>query len=171
MNLLPPNPFPNVTIGRYTYGHAKFHNLDGPHKITIGNFCSLAEGTTFLLHSEHEMDRFSTYPFHALEPGIGLEDNSFAKGDIIVGHDVWFGINVIVTSGVVIGTGAVIASGAVVTKSVPPYAVVGGVPAKVIKFRFDGDRVCNLLESRWWEKPLEDIIKDRLTEDHARRKI
>ena len=79
-------------------------------------------------------------------------------GYTVIEHDVWIGVNAVILAGVKIGTGAVIGSGAVVTRDVEPYAIVGGVPAKLIKFRFDADTIKKLMDSKWWEKNIDDLI-------------
>jgi len=104
-------------------------------KLVIGSYCSIAEGVQFLLGGEHEVHTISTYPFKVKV--FGYTSEAGTKGSIIVKDDVWIGTNAIICSGVTIGQGAIIAAGAVVTKDVAPYAIVGGNPAKVIKYRFD----------------------------------
>ena len=127
--------FENVTIGQYTYGPLTVLDFGKKHHLTIGSFCSIASGVVFNLSGDHAIDRLSTFPFKAkaLE---GPMNEATSKGDIYVGDDVWIGQNAIILSGINIGQGSVVAAGAVVTTDVPPYAVVGGVPAKVIKYRF-----------------------------------
>lgn len=127
-----------VQVGKGTYGSLFVVTRDYQNvKLSIGNYCSIAGGVKFLLSGNHQYDIISTYPFEVLilnshEAGIAV-----AKRDIVVGDDVWIGENAIVCSGVTIGQGAIVAAGAVVTKDVEPYAIVGGNPAKVIKFRFN----------------------------------
>ena len=103
--------------------------------MVIGSYCSIAEGVKFLLGGEHQINSISTYPFKVKVFGYKLEAGT--KGSIIIKDDVWIGANAIICSGVTIGQGAIIAAGSVVTKDVEPYAIVGGNPAKVIKYRFD----------------------------------
>ena len=103
--------------------------------LKIGHFCSIAQGVTFVVCSDHPTDRISTYPFKAVCLG-SQKYEAVSNGDIIVEDDVWIGNGATILSGVRIGQGSVVAAGAVVTKDVPPYAIVGGVPAKVIKYRF-----------------------------------
>ena len=112
--------------------------------LSIGSFCSIAGEVTFLLNAEHDISTISTYPFKVMVMGQKAEAST--KGDIIVDDDVWIGERATIMSGVHIGQGAVIAAGSVVTHNVPPYAVVGGVPAKVIKYRFSKQIIDALLK-------------------------
>ena len=125
-----------IVIGKKTYG--EIHITDWSFldtKLQIGSYCSIAPNVQFLLGGEHQINSISTYPFKVYEFGYAREAGS--KGDIVVKDDVWIGTNAIICSGVTIGQGAIVAAGAVVTKDVEPYAIVGGNPAKVIKYRFD----------------------------------
>lgn len=124
-----------VKVGRYTYGGINVSAYNKSSKLTIGNFCSIAPKVAFMLSSDHFINHISSFPFKVKVLEENLEGVS--KGDIIVDDDVWIGYDSTILSGVHIGQGAVIAAGAVVAKNVPPYAIVGGVPAKVIKYRFD----------------------------------
>jgi Hexapeptide repeat of succinyl-transferase len=103
----------------------------------------------------------TTYPFSAfreLWPGApGSEDYHTSRGDVTIGHDVWLGSGAIIMSGVTVGHGAVVAAHAIVTRDVPPYAIVGGNPAKVIRYRFDESIIADLLDARWWDLPQEKI--------------
>lgn len=121
-----------VYIGNKTYGGIAVYN-DTDKKLLIGNYCSIGERVVFLLGHDHKTDYISTYPFDYMLVGK-LE--AVSKGDITIEDDVWIGYGATILSGVKIGQGAVIAAGAVVTRDVPPYAIAGGVPAKVIKWRF-----------------------------------
>lgn len=125
-----------VIVGKGTYGglHVDVFS-DGPEKLIIGNYCSIGPHVFFILASEHPYKGFSTYPFKVK---FGLQEREAqSKGDIIVGDDVWIGLGSIINSGVHIGKGAIVASGSVVVKDVEPYSIVGGNPAKHIKYRFD----------------------------------
>ena len=129
-----------VTVGNFSYGELTIINFSDKEKLIIGNFCSIASGVVFVLNGDHALNRVSTFPFKAKALFTNPKE-AVSKGDIIISDDVWIGENAIILSGVHIGQGAVIAAGAVVTKDVPPYAIVGGVPAKVMKYRFSQD-VC-----------------------------
>lgn len=128
-----------IQIGRNSYGllDVQFSNTNS--HLIIGNYCSIADGVKFLPSADHYLDRISTYPFKAL--CLTGEQESITKGDIVVDDDVWIGYGATILSGVHIGQGAVVAAGAVVNKDVPPYAIVGGVPAKIIKYRFEPDMI------------------------------
>ena len=126
--------FDNVSVGKYSYGELNIVDFGDSHKLSIGNYVSIAQNVTFLLNGEHYVDQISSFPFKVKV--MGQQAEAFSKGNIIVDDDVWIGYGAIIMSGVHIFQGAVIAAGAVVTKDVPPYAIVGGVPAKVIKYRF-----------------------------------
>lgn len=134
-----------ISVGAESYGILNVNTFaHAPSKavgLEIGRYCSVADGVSFLLAGEHNINSLSTFPFERYMPGEERMDCSISKGKIILNDDVWVGHSATILSGVTIGQGAVIAAGAVVTKSVPPYAVVGGVPAKVIKFRFSSQMV------------------------------
>lgn len=140
------NPFNinKVFVGKETYGGLTVDNYGKDRKLYIGNYCSIATNVMFILDADHYTDHISTFPFKAKILNSGLEGVS--KGDIVVDDDVWIGYGATILSGVHIGQGAIIAAGAVVTKDVPPYAIMGGVPAKVIKYRFDNSLVKELLQ-------------------------
>ncbi|MDE5580431.1 MAG: CatB-related O-acetyltransferase [Treponemataceae bacterium] len=125
-----------VVIGRKTYGEiyiSDHSELDT--KLIIGSYCSIAPGVQFLLGGEHNINTVSTYPFKVMCFGYKREAGS--KGNIVIQDDVWIGQKAIICSGVTIGQGAIVAAGAVVTKDVEPYSIVGGNPAKIIKYRFE----------------------------------
>ena len=137
--------FSAVSVGKGTYGELEVYTFNDGPTLRIGNYCSIAPSVKFVLSADHYLNHVSTYPFKAKLVSPESKEG-VSKGDIIVGDDVWIGIGSIILSGVNIGQGAVISAGAVVTKDVPPYAVVGGVPAKVIKYRFDAETIKELLK-------------------------
>lgn len=124
-----------VSVGKGTYGALDVRHFGNPdEQVIIGNYCSIGPECVFMTGGEHRYDGLSTYPFRTK---LGLCANeSITRGPIVLKDDVWLGMRVTVMSGVTIGKGAVVAAGAVVTRDVPPYAIVGGVPAKIIKYRF-----------------------------------
>lgn len=132
-----------VRVGNFTYGTINIVSTNNGSKVTIGHFCSISDNVKFIINNDHPTDHISTYPFKARI--LHDKPESISKGDIIVHDDVWIGINATIMSGVEIGQGAIIAAGAVVTRDIPPYAIVGGVPAKIIKYRFEQDMVDKLI--------------------------
>lgn len=133
-----------VTVGRKTYGTLDVRMYGHPdEQLTIGNYCSIGPETVFMLGGEHSYDNLSTYPFRTMYQMAPHE--ALSRGPVIVEDDVWIGTRALILSGVRIGQGAIIAAGSVVNKDVPPYAIVGGVPAKVIKYRFSPELIEVLL--------------------------
>ena len=131
-------------IGKHTYGCIDVHASTRESRLFIGNYCSIAEEVSFLLSAGHSTSCLSTFPFRVHCLGQGAEATT--KGDIVIADDVWIGYRCTILSGVHIGQGAVVAAGSVVTKDVPAYAIVGGVPAKIIKYRFDPEMIEQLLK-------------------------
>lgn len=132
------NIFPHeiVEVGVMTYGNLDVRTWGNKEeKLIIGSYVSIAQDVIFILGGNHRYDTLSTYPFKVMV--LGEKEEALTKGAIIVEDDVWIAVGVIVLSGVTIGKGAVIAAGSVVTKDIPPYAIVGGNPARVIKYRFE----------------------------------
>ena len=153
-----------VEIGRHTYGSPNVYAWNTSTKLSIGNFCSIAEGVVFILGGEHRIDWITTYPFNVKGdewPNSKLVNgHPSSKGDVSIGHDVWIGHGALILSGVRIGNGAVIGAGSVVTRNVDDYAVVAGNPAKFVKFRFDETRINELLNMAWWDWSDEEINKN-----------
>jgi virginiamycin A acetyltransferase len=147
-----------VSIGAYSYGEL-FDPALTPPGVVIGRYCSLAPGVRF--HPQnHPLDRLTTHPFF-YDRRLGLLDHDHLDPALItVGSDVWMGRNVMVTPGCkTIGHGAIVGTGAVVTRDVPPYAVVGGNPAKIIKYRFDEPMIAELLASQWWQRDIRSLAQ------------
>lgn len=147
-------------VGNYTYGVINLSSTNDISKVYIGNFCSIASNVVFLINNEHRLDHISTYPF--MNKIVTGESEAISKGDIVVDDDVWIGNDVKVTSGVHIGQGAVIGTGAIVTKDVPPYAIVGGIPAKVIRYRFAESTINELLKIDYSRMDVE-FIKENIS--------
>lgn len=147
-----------VTIGRYT-------SISGPNTdivnsifpINIGSFCSIARSVS-IQEFNHNAENFTTYFIekNLLNKNKKSLNEKVSKGPISIGHDVWIGAQCVILSGAVIGDGAIIAANSVVTGNVPPYAIVGGTPAKIIKYRFSEDKINSLLESDWFNKITKD---------------
>jgi len=159
---------PQVIVGEHTYGLRRetFFAYHPDDRVTIGKFCSIADGVR-IVFGGHETGRVSTFPFKALCFGGEPYVDSTSKGNITIGNDVWIGVNAVILSGVQIGHGAVVAAGAVVNKNIPPYALAGGVPARVIKYRLRPDQIESLLQIQWWDWPMNKIRQnlDLLYED------
>lgn len=164
---------PNIFVGEYTYfddrryGPEKFEENNVLYnynfskvKLVIGKFCALAAETRFIMTGDHKLDAISTYPFpvfgHGWESAFNVHDLP-VKGDIIIGNDVWFGYDSLIMNGVTIGHGAIIGTRAMVVKDVPPYSIVAGNPAKVVKKRFDDAVIDRLLQIAWWDWDIEKI--------------
>lgn len=154
---------PQYQSGKYSYGNPKVIDWhDGP-TLKVGNFTSIADGVTILLSGEHNYEWISNYPFLANDDFVNpLQQTKYLKkkGDVVIGNDVWIGCNALILTDVKIGDGAVIAAGAVVVEDVPPYAIVGGVPAKLIKYRFNEEKIKTLLQTKWWNWDISEIKKN-----------
>lgn len=167
---------PSIEVGDYTIyndfisdprqfeqNNVLYHYPINHERLIIGKFCSIACGVKFLFNcANHTLKSLSTYTFPLFYEDCGLEKSNVAsawdnKGDIVIGNDVWIGFEVVILAGVKIGDGAIIGTRAVVTKDVPPYSIVGGIPAKVIRKRYSPDIIEQLLSLRWW-----DWTKDRI---------
>lgn len=151
---------------RFQQNNVLYHYPINEDKLIIGKFSSIACGAKFLFNSaNHSMLSLSTYPFPLFFEEWQLEKENVTeawhnKGDIIIGNDVWIGYEAVILSGVTIGDGAIVGARAVVTKDVPPYTIVGGIPAKPLKKRFNDHTITQLLHMKWWEWPKEIIAKN-----------
>lgn len=163
---------PTIIAGEYSYYDAPegdtFENRVLYHYevlgdyLRIGKFCQFAPGVTFIMNgANHKMDGFSTYPFnifgHGWEKFTPSLDELPFKGDTVVGNDVWIGTEALIMPGVRIVDGAIVAARSVVTRDVPPYAVVGGNPAILIRMRFPDAVITELLQIRWWDWDIQTI--------------
>ena len=169
---------PDIEVGDYTMyndfvhdpidfekNNVLYHYPVNGDRLVIGKFCSIACGAKFLFNSaNHTLNSLSNYPFPIFFEEWQLDKKDVAsawdnKGDIVIGSDVWIGYEAVIMAGVHVGDGAIIASRAVVTKDVPPYTIVGGMPAKEIRMRFDKDTVDRLQELQWWNWNIEKITR------------
>ena len=168
----------NIEIGDYTY----YDDPDGPDqfqtkcvlhhypfigdKLIIGRFCAIAEGARFIMNgANHALSGFSTYPFNIFGHGWekGFDPSTWTReirGDTVIGNDVWIGMEAITLPGVKVGDGSIVAAKAVVSHDVPPYSIVAGNPAKLVKARFDRKTVQRLLDIAWWDWPLAKITRN-----------
>lgn len=146
-----------VEVGRGTYGPIKLIATGAQAKLRIGSWCSIARGVTFVMNNEHPLNHMSTFPFTTLvysEKKLEVK----SKGGITIGDDVWLGCNALILDGVKIGQGAVVGAGSVVTRDVPPYAIVCGTPARVLKYRFDEKTIAQLIKFDWSSIDEEDAV-------------
>ncbi len=167
---------PRIEVGDFSY----YDDSRGPEHFTarcvryhfdfvgdrliIGKFVAIAQGAQFIMNgANHPMGGFSTFPFGTLGfvPGEphGIEGDP-PRGDTAIGNDVWIGREAVIMPGVNVGDGAIIGAHAVVSRQVPPYAVVVGNPARVVRHRFDDETISALLAIRWWDWPVEHIMRN-----------
>jgi virginiamycin A acetyltransferase len=166
---------PNIEVGDFTYyddpdGVQNFENNVLYHfpfvgdRLRIGKFCAIARGVKFIMNgANHQMNGISTFPFfifgNGWETAQPTADELPYKGDTAIGNDVWIGYDALIMPGVTIGDGAIIAARSVIAADVPPYAIVGGNPARVVRQRFDAGSVRRLQAIAWWDRPAEWIGK------------
>ncbi len=150
-------------MSSYSYGFPTVHWNNNDSNLIVGKFCSIAQNVNIYLGGNHRTDWVTTYPFGHIHQNIfnNFDGNGHpaSKGNVIIGNDVWIADNVTILSGVTIGDGAVIANNSHVVKDVPPYSIVGGNPAKLIKYRFSPEQIEKLLEIKWWNWDDEKINK------------
>lgn len=156
------NDFVNDPV-LFVKNNVLYHYPINHDRLVIGRFCSIACGAKFIFNSaNHTLSSLSTYPFPLFFEEWGLDrkdvtDSWDNKGDIVIGNDVWIGYEAVILAGVTIGDGAIIGTRALVTRDVPPYTIVGGIPAKPIRKRFSEDVITKLTDIRWWDWPTEKI--------------
>ena len=164
---------PNILVGEFSYysGYHHKHSFEScvryldkkrqdVDKLIIGKYCSIGSGAVFIMggNQGHRMDWVSTFPFYYQANIFKDAKDSYKKvGNTTVGHDVWIGSEAMIMPGVTIGVGAVVSARAVVSKDIPPYAIVAGNPARVIKYRFDDEKISKLLKLKWWDMPEEKV--------------
>lgn len=152
-----------MSIGKHTYGRPMIWNEPNDANLIIGNFCSISQNVKIFLGGNHRIDWVTTYPFGHVNTNIFDTFNGnghpTTKGNVVIGNDVWIGENATILSGVTIGDGAVIANNSHVVKNVEPYSIVGGNPAKFIKYRFSREQIEKLLQIQWWNWSDEKINK------------
>ena len=164
---------PNISVGVFSYysGYNHKHSFEAcvhyldkrrkdVDKLIIGKYCSIGSGAVFMMagNQGHRMDWVSTFPFYFQANIFKASKNAYLKtGDTIIGDDVWIGSEAMIMAGVNIGSGAIVAARAVVTKDVPPYAIVGGNPSQIIKYRFDEKTISQLLKIKWWNWSEEEV--------------
>jgi acetyltransferase-like isoleucine patch superfamily enzyme len=154
-----------ISIGRFSYGTEgmTINQWNEGSSLQIGSFCSIAGKVTVLLGGNHRLDWISTYPFgYQFERELGeksVDGHPSTNGDVVIGNDVWVGQGATIMSGITIGDGAVISANAHVVKNVMPYEIVGGNPAKLIKKRFSDEIINLLLELKWWDLSVDQIIE------------
>jgi len=165
---------PQIIVGDYTY-YDDFENPEnfeknvlylfefGGDQLIIGKFCSIASDVKFIMNGgNHRTDWLTNYPFPVFGQGWedAMPDGWPNKGDIVIGNDVWLGYNATIMPGITIGDGAIVATNALVTHDVPPYTIVGGNPAQVIRQRFGSVTLQTLLDICWWDWPIEKITRN-----------
>ena len=169
---------PKIEVGEYTYYNA-YNDADdstafetrnvlytaGPEKLIIGRFCAIASGARFLLSSaNHPMLGSTAFPFFIfggdwLERTADLLPQIPSRGDTVIGNDIWIGRDAMIMPGVTVGDGAIIGTGAVVASDVPPYGIVVGNPARLLRRRFSDEDITRLLRITWWNWPIETITE------------
>lgn len=171
--LKPAIDHPRIKVGAYTYASA-FDPPDdwaarlapylfdfSPESLSIGKFCQIADSVIFITASaNHRYDGISSYPF-AIFGGGPLEGRPSMPGpgpDTVVGNDVWIGHGARILPGTTLGDGVIVGSGAVVSGKVPPYSIVAGNPARVLRRRFGAADIARLIEIAWWDWPIETIL-------------
>ena len=149
----------NVKVGRYSY----MGKNNSVSNVEIGAFCSIASYCA-IGGGAHSLDTVSTSP--VFQKGRNILKKNFANIDsklnkkVVIENDVWIGENVFINDGIIIGNGAVVGAHSVVTHDVPPYAIVAGAPARIVRFRFSEDEIKRLCESKWWDLTIQRFLNE-----------
>jgi virginiamycin A acetyltransferase len=161
LGLRKPSLGKHVHIGRHTYGIREdtITEAKAATPVIFGQFCSISTGVLIIADVLHSADRVSTFPLMSRFGGVP-RDPATRQRPVTIGNDVWIERRAMLLPGVTIGDGAVIVAGAVVSEDVPPYAIVSGNPAKLVRYRFDPDTVKKLLAIRWWDWSEEKITEE-----------
>lgn len=141
----------SIGTGTYIGDYTSIYNCE-----SVGNYCSISHGVKIGLEN-HLLNHLSTSPL--------LYNKSHREKPVVIQHDVLISANSLILSGVTLGTGCVVGAGSFVNSDVPPYAIVAGSPAKIIRFRFEEDEIKDLLDSKWWEKDHKDLLDIRSASD------
>ena len=150
--------FPRFDIGHGSYGGLNVLEFGEETTLKLGAYCSIADGVQIFLGGGHRTDWVTTYPFSALDQRFAtIAGHPISRGDVCIGNDVWIGREAVIMSGVTVGDGAVIGARAVVGRDVPPYAIVVGNPAAVIRYRFPAETIERLLAVAWWNWSAERV--------------
>lgn len=151
-----------LEAGPHSYGAPvlRYWGSPGGYVCRIGDYCSIADNVQVFLGGYHRPEWVSMYPFSTFAEWTAdclVRNHTVARGDVVIGSDVWLGSQCVIMSGVSIGHGAVVAAQALVSKDVPPYAIVAGNPARVVKYRFDEDTIDEMLRIAWWDWPTDRV--------------
>lgn len=146
----------------------KFTSIWGPnsmitskfHPVSIGSFCSIARNVSIQEYN-HQIKTLSSYHIQSNLFGDPIKNDLYSKGPITIGNDVWIGAGAVILSGVTIGNGAVVGANSLVSKDVPPYAVIGGNPAKILKYRFSEEKIKEIEKMKWWDWSIDKIRRNR----------
>ncbi len=152
--------------GEGSYGIPAITSFDQKSKVAVGKYVSIASNVSFLLGANHKRGLVTTYPIDRLNSAKNTSDAN-DPGNIFIGSDVWIGYGATIIGPIMVGDGAIIGAGALVVSDVPSYAVVGGVPAKVIKYRFKDDQIEKLLDIEWWNWT-KKVIQERESDIYSK---
>ncbi len=159
----------SVIVGRFTYGARNIfiHTWEEPETLKIGRYCSIAGNIQVYMGGSHRTDWISTYPFGTVYrdylKSLRVPGHPKSNGDVVIGNDVWIGHGATIMSGIQVGDGAVIGANAHVVSNVPPYAIVSGNPAQIIRYRFSDEVISLLMEWKWWEfshSEIDGLVSD-----------